>query len=147
MAPFGGRRHTLEPGGERDTAENRDFDRLCGQRPDGEQIERLDRQLVRVGQLPAGPTFPLGVSLWKIGGGFWVWLEGEYYQYLQRTLRTRLPETPIVVATVVDGWRPAYLPTRETYGRGIYQEQVAVLAPGCLEAVTDSVAEKISAWL
>ncbi|RIK83766.1 MAG: hypothetical protein DCC68_03000 [Planctomycetota bacterium] len=111
------------------------------------QIERLDRQSVRVGQLPAGPTFPLGVSLWKIGGGFWVWLEGEYYQYLQRTLRTRLPETPIVVATVVDGWRPAYLPTRETYGRGIYQEQVAVLAPGCLEAVTDSVAEKIAAWL
>jgi hypothetical protein len=107
------------------------------------QIERLDRQLVRVRQLPPGPTFPLTVALWKLGGGFWVWLEGEYYQYLQTTLRARFPGMPIIVATVVDGWRPAYLPTRETYGRGIYQEQVAVLAPGCLEAVTEAIAARI----
>jgi hypothetical protein len=110
------------------------------------QVERLQRQLVRIGQLPAGPTFPLAVSLWKLGGGYWVWLEGEHYQYFQRTLRARFAGVPIVVATVVDGWRPAYLPTRETYGRGIYQEQVAVLAAGCLETVTDAIAARIEAW-
>jgi hypothetical protein len=110
------------------------------------QIERLDRQLVRVRQIPPGPTFPLEVALWKLGGGYWIWLEGEYYQYLQTTLRANFPQTPIVVATVVNGWRPAYLPTQETYGRGIYQEQVAVLAAGCLEAVTAAIAEKIAAW-
>jgi hypothetical protein len=62
---------------------------------------------------------------------------------LQRALRERFPVTPVIVATVVNGWRPAYLPTRETYGLGIYQEQVAVLAPGCLEAVIEAVAEEI----
>jgi hypothetical protein len=71
-------------------------------------------------------------------------LEGEYYQDLQRTLRERFPDTPIVVATVVNGWRPAYLPTRETYGRGIYQEQVAILEPGCLEQAIDSIAATIA---
>jgi hypothetical protein len=111
------------------------------------QVERLDRQLVRVGQLPSGAAFPLEISLWKLGGGFWVWLEGEYHQYLQQSLRDRFPRVPIVVATVVDGWRPAYLPTRATYGRGIYQEQVAVLAAGCLEAVAESLANTIAAWL
>jgi hypothetical protein len=38
------------------------------------------------------------------------------------------------------------LPTRETYGLGIYQEQVAVLAPGCLESVVEAVAEQIAVW-
>ncbi len=110
------------------------------------QVERLNRQLLRIGQLPAGQSFPLAVSLWKLGGGYWVWLEGEYYQYLQQSLRARFAGVPIIVATVVDGWRPAYLPTRETYGRGIYQEQVAVLTAGCLETVTEAISQRIETW-
>jgi hypothetical protein len=106
-------------------------------------VERMTRQLMRVGQLPPGERFPLPLSLWLLGDGYWLMLEGEYYHALQRGLRERFPATPIVVATVVNGWRPAYLPTRETYGLGIYQEQVAVLAPGCLEAVIDAVAHEI----
>ena len=99
---------------------------------------------MRVGQLPPGERFPLPISLWRLGDGYWLMLEGEYYHALQAALRERFPSTPIVVATVVNGWRPAYLPTRETYGLGIYQEQVAVLAPGCLEAVIEAVAEEIA---
>ena len=64
----------------------------------------------------------------------------------QQALRERFPSAPIIIATVVNGWRPAYLPTRETYGLGIYQEQVAVLAPGCLEAVIDTVSQQIAEW-
>ena len=109
-------------------------------------VERMTRQLMRVGQLPPGDHFPLPIRLWRLGDGYWLMLEGEYYHALQRALRERFPATPIVVATVVNGWRPAYLPTRETFGLGIYQEQVAVLAPGCLEAVIDAVAEQIAAW-
>jgi hypothetical protein len=109
-------------------------------------VERMTRQMMRVGQLPPGDHFPLRISLWRLGDGYWVMLEGEYYHALQQSLRERFPATPIVVATVVNGWRPAYLPTRETYGLGIYQEQVAVLAPGSLEAVTEAVAEEIAAW-
>ena len=110
------------------------------------QVERMQRQLVRIGRLPPGNSFPLTVTLWQLGDGYWLMLEGEYYQALQRTLRERFRQSPIVVATVVNGWRPAYLPTRETYGRGIYQEQVAVLAPGCLEMVIDEVASQLAAW-
>jgi hypothetical protein len=106
-------------------------------------VERMTRQLMRVGQLPPGERFQLPLSLWRLGDGYWLMLEGEYYHALQRALRERFPATPIIVATVVNGWRPAYLPTRETYGLGIYQEQVAVLAPGCLEAVIEAVAHVI----
>ena len=108
--------------------------------------ERMTRQLMRVGQLPPGSQFPLSITFWRLGDGYWLMLEGEYYNLLQRSLRERFPEKPIMVATVVNGWRPAYLPTRETYGLGIYQEQVAVLAPGCLEAVIDAVSERITEW-
>ena len=109
-------------------------------------VERMTRQLMRVGQLPPGDRFPLTISLSRLGEGYWLMLEGEYYHALQRRLRERFPETPIIIATVVNGWRPAYLPTRETYGLGIYQEQVAVLAPGGLEAVIDKVSEQIAMW-
>jgi hypothetical protein len=109
-------------------------------------VERMTRQLMRVAQLPPGERFPLSIRLWRLGNGYWLMLEGEYYHALQRTLRERFPAKPIVVATVVNGWRPAYLPTRETYGLGIYQEQVAVLAPGSLEAVIDAVSEQIANW-
>jgi hypothetical protein len=33
-----------------------------------------------------------------------------------------------------------------TYGKGIYQESIAVLAPGCLEQVIESVAAQIAQW-
>jgi hypothetical protein len=106
-------------------------------------VERMTRQLMRINQLPPGERFPLPISLWRLGDGYWLMLEGEYYHALQSALRERFSPTPIVVATVVNGWRPAYLPTRETYGLGIYQEQVAVLAPGSLEAVIEAVAAEI----
>jgi hypothetical protein len=51
-----------------------------------------------------------------------------------------------VVATVVNGPRPTYLPPRETYGKGIYQEAVAVLAPGSLERLIETIGEQLHAW-
>jgi hypothetical protein len=108
-------------------------------------VERMTRQATRLAGLPSGSHFPLPASVLRLGDGYWVMLEGEYYQALQQRLRERFAATPIIVATGVNGWRPAYLPTRETYGLGIYQEQVAVLAPGCLEMVTDAVAAQIEA--
>jgi hypothetical protein len=110
------------------------------------QVERKSRQLTRLSQLPRGERFPLPVTAWRIGDGYWMTLEGEHYHALERALRERFYPTPIIVATNVNGWRPAYLPTRETYGRGIYQEQVAVLGPGCLEMVIESLAAQIAAW-
>jgi hypothetical protein len=82
-----------------------------------------------------------------MGQAVWLFVEGEPYNLLQRTLRERFPSTPIVVVALANGWRPAYLPTSETYGRGIYQESVAVLAAGCLERLIDAVSNNIADML
>jgi hypothetical protein len=73
-------------------------------------------------------------------------VEGEHYQVLQRRLRERVTGTPLVVATVVNGSRPTYLPPRDAYGKGLYQESIAVLAPGSLEQLIDVVGEQLRAW-
>ena len=65
---------------------------------------------------------------------------------LQRELRQRFPDTALVVMTLMDGGRVAYLPTADTYGKGLYQETIAVLAPGSLERLIDAVAAQLAAW-
>jgi hypothetical protein len=109
-------------------------------------IERMDRQLSRISGLPPGPTYPLGVHLWRAGDAVWLAVEAEHYQHLQVELRRRFPGTPVVVMTLVNGTRPAYLPTASTYGQGNYPAQIAMLAAGCLEQLTDAVAAQIAAW-
>ena len=58
-------------------------------------------------------------------------------------LREQVPGVPLVVATVVNGSRPTYLPPREAYGKGLYQESVAVLAPGSLEQLIQKIGEQL----
>jgi hypothetical protein len=109
-------------------------------------VERMTRWLTRLRDLPPGPAFPLPVTLWQTGEAFWLAVEGEHYQLLQRALRERFPGVPVVVITLANGARPAYLPSADAYDKGIYQESIAVLAPGCLEAVVAAAAEQIRAW-
>ena len=77
----------------------------------------------------------------------WVALQGEHYSLLQRALRERFPERPILVCTVTDGWLPGYVPTADTYGKGIYQESVAIVAPGSLERLIEVLCRQIDACL
>jgi hypothetical protein len=107
-------------------------------------VERLTRSLTRWQSVPAGPTFPYQVNLLRMGDAVWVTAEGEPYNYLQTELRRRFPKLTIVVMVLGDGWRCSYLPTKETYGKGIYQEQIALLAPGSLERMVDATANAIS---
>jgi hypothetical protein len=109
--------------------------------------ERLTRWLTRLADLPPGDAFPLPVTLWQVGDGLWLAAEGEHYQRLQLALRERFPGMPLVVMTLANGARPAYLPTAESYGKGIYQELIAVLAPGSLERLIDAVGGQIQDWL
>ena len=104
----------------------------------------MDRQ-IRFAPAPCRPgtSYPLFIHLWRTGDALWLAVEGEPYQFLQTELRRLFPETPIVVMTLLNGGPAAYLPTSPTYGRGIYEEQVAILAPGCLERLIDAVAAKI----
>jgi hypothetical protein len=105
--------------------------------------ERKTRLLHRLSHMPPGETFPLQIALWRMGDAFWLGVQGEFYSVFQTELRRRFPNVPIVVATLAADWGASYLPSRETYGKGIYQESIAVVAPGGLEQVLDSVTKRI----
>jgi hypothetical protein len=110
-------------------------------------VERMTRQKTRLAALPEGRNYPYQVVLWRIGNAFWVGVEGEPYNLLQRALRERFAGVPIIVMVLSDGWRPTYLPTVETYGHGIYQGSIAVLEPGCLEKLIGAIGDRIAEWM
>jgi hypothetical protein len=89
------------------------------------------------------------VTLLQVGGAFWVAVESELYQDFQLGLRdvAATVGSPVVVMTLANGSRPGYLPTADTYGRGIYQESISLVAPGSLEKLTAEVAGQIAEWL
>jgi len=107
--------------------------------------ERKRRLLYRLSQLPRGDAFPLQVVLWRMGDVFWLGVQGESYSLLQTELRRRFPGTPIIVASIAADWGASYLPTKETYGAGIYQESIAVVAAGSLEQLIESISTRIAA--
>ena len=111
------------------------------------KAEQMTRQLARLASLPTGPAYPLDVAVWRLGGAVWVLAPGEYYQALQTTLRARFPGTAVVVATVTNGWQPGYLPPAASYGYGIYQEVIAAVGPGGLEAVIEAVTREARGML
>lgn len=106
-------------------------------------VERLTRKLHRLKQLPEGKRFPFPINVWRIGDGVWVAVEGEHYQDLQLRLREQFPNLALFVVTLANGSRCSYLPPADSYGKGIYQETVSILAPGCLERVIESVSDAI----
>ena len=108
------------------------------------RMEQLVRQRRRLTLLPQGQGYPFPVTLWRLGRSLWLFVESEHYSYLQRELRRQFPELPILVTTVANFWRAAYLPTADVYGKGIYQETIAVLAPGCLESLVEAIAARMS---
>jgi hypothetical protein len=106
------------------------------------RVEQATRQLWRLEALPPS-SFPMRITLAHLGDAFWLFVPGEHYQFLQTTLRSRFPNQPIIVTTLTDGWQPGYIPPTDTYGRGIYQEKIAVVAAGSAEQVIESIAARI----
>lgn len=104
-------------------------------------IERVDRSRIRYGSLPAGSSYPYQPICWRTGDILWVMLDGEFYNELQCTLRNRFPDYTVIVGTVVNGSSVWYLPNRESYGKGLYQEQASVLAQGSFEKVIEAVTD------
>jgi hypothetical protein len=107
------------------------------------RVEQMTRWLARLGEIPPGLAFPLPITLWRLGGAVWLFVPGEHYQILQTSLRARFPGRPIVVVTLTGGWLPGYVPTAAAYGKGIYQESIALVAPGCAEALVEEIASRI----
>ena len=67
---------------------------------------------------------------------------------LHRTMQAvqdELTQLADLFPAVVNGSRPTYLPPREAYGKGLYQESVAILAPGSLEQLIQTVGEQLHA--
>ncbi|MCB1279573.1 hypothetical protein [Prosthecobacter sp.] len=106
--------------------------------------ERKNRLLHRLHQLPPGDTYPLQVVLWHIGDAIWLGVQGESYNLLQTELRRRFPDKIIVVASIAADWGASYLPPRELYDTGIYQESIAIVAAGSLEQLIEVIAERIT---
>jgi hypothetical protein len=106
-------------------------------------VERKTRLLSRLRALPQGPEFPYDICVWRVGHAVWLCVQGEPYHEMQQALRRRFPDVSLVICGLAGGWGPSYLPTRDTYGQGIYQESVAVLPAGSLERVIEAAAQCI----
>jgi hypothetical protein len=109
-------------------------------------VERQTRMARRLEQLPPGPSYPLEIRLWRWGGADFLAVPGEHYSLLQTALRAVAPTRALLIATIAQGWGPSYLPTSGTYGRGIYQESIAIVAPGSLERVVAEVESVLREW-
>lgn len=106
-------------------------------------VERLTRRIARVGHLPPGDAYPFPLRIWRLGDAVWLALDGEHYNVLQRRLRERFPGVPLVVGTLANGSNVWYLPDSDSYGKGLYQEEVSILARGSLETIIDAATQVI----
>jgi hypothetical protein len=107
------------------------------------KAEQMRRRLLRLETLPPGKAYPYPVTLWRLGDAVWLILPGEHYQELQRSLRARFPGLAIIIVTLADDWLPGYVPTATTYGHGIYQETIAVVAAGSAELLLEEITRRI----
>jgi hypothetical protein len=106
-------------------------------------VEQMTRQLARLEQLPPGKSYPLQVTVGRLGDALFVLTPGELYQVFQVELRQKLAPRLVFVSTCTDDWQPGYLPQQSSYGQGIYQDIIAAVAPGTLEMLLDKVAAKL----
>ena len=110
----------------------------------GARAERAQRWLARLDDLPEGTVYPLRFSVHRMGDAVWVTCGGEPYSLAQVELRRRFPDLAILFSPLVGNMQVAYLLPADRYGKGLYQEEPSSLAPGCLEALIDAIAARIS---
>jgi len=111
------------------------------------KVERQRRLLDRIRPLPPGETYPCPAWTWQWGDAFWIAVEGEPYHFLQSELMRRFPDRPLIAITLGNGTNCSYLPTREAYSKPqLYQPEVALLAPGSLERLTEAVGNQLAEW-
>ena len=105
-----------------------------------ERISRATR--LRIGyESGAEVTHP--VWIWQWGEAIFVAQPGEAYSYIQTELRKRNPGRIIFVVNLTNAPGLFYLPIRTAYNAPAYQAWQTLLAPGCIEAVTDQVDKEL----
>ena len=121
-----------------------DQQRARDARAQAERRQRALRHLEGQSQM-THVRYPL--TLWRMGDAIWLTIGGEPYNVLQRHLRQRFPGVPIIVATLAGGFSVGYLPPEDLYGKGIYQELIASVAPGSLEQIIEELEVRIKKML
>jgi hypothetical protein len=101
-------------------------------------VERLQRKLTRFRGLEEGECFHYQLRAWRIGDVCLLAFNGEMYNMLQLELRAAFPSLALMVGTLADGSSCWYLPNRESYGKGLYQEDASIIACGGLEQLRDA---------
>jgi len=114
-----------------------------GARDAAAQAERCRRWLRRIAELVQGNTYPYRFSVLDIDDAVWITCSAEPFSLLATELRRRFPSKTIFISPVAGDPQLAYLLTRDLYDRGLYQEEVSSLAPGCLEAVLEAMTEAV----
>jgi hypothetical protein len=107
-----------------------------------EREKALRRQFLRE-ELGDGPTHAMPIWTWRLGEALLVAIGNEPYAVFQQELRRRFPGTPVFVLMTTNGG-VGYLPPRETFGSGRYQEQQSPYAPGCLEEAIEAAAAALA---
>jgi hypothetical protein len=111
----------------------------------GARLERARRWLLRIRYLRDAPTYPYHFSVYRLGDAIWITCGGEPYNVLQTELRRRFPDHPILLTPLSGDFQVAYLLPSDRYGKGLYQEEPSILAPGCLESLIEAIAERVAA--
>jgi len=106
--------------------------------------ERATRRLIRVAHLPETSTISYEVPLWIMGDAIWVSLNGEHYNVLQTELRRRFPSHTLIIGTIANGSDVWYLPDKDSFGKGLYQEEASILGQGSLEKLIAALDNTIS---
>lgn len=107
------------------------------------KVEQMNRQITRLQSLPQGRHYPYRVELWQLGQSIWILVPGELYSEFQTRIRSRFPRYSVIISTITNGWQPGYIPSVSAFGYGIYQEQIATVAPGCLETLIESLTREL----
>jgi len=103
-----------------------------------EREKATRREFLRLA-LGDGPVHRMPIWAWRLGEALLLAVPNEPYSVFQVELRRRFAGTPLLVLMTTNGG-VGYLPPRETFGSGRYQEQQSPYAPGCLEEAIDAAA-------
>jgi hypothetical protein len=120
---------------------------LSSSTPDSpqEREKAMRREFLRLA-LGKGPVHRMPLWAWRLGEALLLALPNEPYSVFQLELRRRFAGTPVLVLMTTNGG-VGYLPPRQTYGSGRYQEQQSPYAPGCLEQAIEAAAETLERLL
>ena len=113
---------------------------------DRRENEITMRKLLLERSLGRDPVHHMPLWVWRLGQAMLVAICQEPYAVVQQTLRQRFPGVPVVVMGVTNR-SYGYLPPRELFGKGLYQEQQSPYAPGCMELTLNAAVEGVASLM